>query len=165
MVWSWSTLKWSWKWLNFCYQNDWVQIRLTGSVFQKQSLRGKAGNELLCRDGKVSHYLSYFLTFDSWAHKPTPNSRLGKVSGSPIFSTKMKDLLTYAPGWDEAERAESLRHSSGSYQYFFPIRLGFSDHIRIPPGNTWCLEVSLKWTDELEPWCKRRSSVLGYLTI
>lgn len=87
------------------------------------------------------------------AHKPTPNSRLGKVSGSSIFSTKMKDLLTYAPDWDEAERAESLRHSSGFYQYFFPIRLGFSDHIRIPPGDTDSLLGALKFLwNELMNW-------------
>lgn len=67
------------------------------------------------------------------------------MSCSPIFSTKMEDLLTYVPGWDDAERDESLRHSNGSYQYFFPIRLGFSDNIRIPPGNIDSMLGALKF--------------------
>lgn len=56
------------------------------------------------------------------------------MSCSPIFSTKMEDLLTYVPGRDKAERDKFLKHGNGSYQYFFPIKLGFSD-IRIPPGK------------------------------
>lgn len=46
----------------------------------------------------------------------------------------MEDLLTYVPGRDKAERDKFLKHGNGSYQYFFPIKLGFSD-IRIPPGK------------------------------
>lgn len=57
----------------------------------------------------------------------------------------MEDLLNYTSGWNEAEGAESLRHSDGSYQYFFPIRLGFSDRIRIPAGNADSLLGALKF--------------------
>lgn len=67
------------------------------------------------------------------------------MSGSLIFCTKMEDLLNYTSGWNEAESAESLRHSDGSYQYFFPIRLGFSDRIRIPAGNADSLLGALKF--------------------
>ena len=58
------------------------------------------------------------------------------MSGSPVCSTKLEDLLSCAPGWDEADRAVSLRQSNGSYQYFFSARVGFSDNDRITPGST-----------------------------
>lgn len=64
----------------------------------------------------------------------------------------MEDL-TYASGWDEASRAEFLRHSNGSYQYFLPISLGFSDNNRIPSGNADSLLGALKFLrDELMNW-------------
>lgn len=75
------------------------------------------------------------------------------MSCSPIFRTKTEALLTSDPGWNKAEGDESLGHSSGFYQYFFPVGLKFADNIRIPPGNIDSLSGALKFLwDELMNW-------------